>query len=156
MIEDEFAALRDHREKLIDLYKKRYESGQDGKAEIDAVRLIALLECERPGSLGWRAADQSGAPFHPHIANTCVKALRRTGIRTGQALRTVLNSKALRAAETLFAREHRISEPASHLNTARIAVLLKSPTIFADYFPDLAGDAAIKQLIELQKSGRKH
>jgi hypothetical protein len=84
-----------------------------------------------------------------------VKALKRTGIRTGQALRIVLNSKALKAAEALFTQEHRLSEPVSHLNTARLAVLLKSPTIFADYFPELLSDAAIQQLIEQFKSRGK-
>jgi ppGpp synthetase/RelA/SpoT-type nucleotidyltranferase len=151
MIEDEFVALRDHQQHLIDDYKRRYDKGQDGTTEIDSVRLIALLECERPASPGWRAAAREGAPFPPHIDNRCVKALKRTGVRTGQALRTMLRSKSLRAAERAFAREHRISEPLSHLNTARIAVLLKSPTIFSDYFPELLTDPAIRLLIKRQK-----
>jgi ppGpp synthetase/RelA/SpoT-type nucleotidyltranferase len=155
MIEDEFVALRDHQQKLIDGYKGRYDKGQDGTIEIDSVRLIALLECERPASLGWRVAVQRGMPFPPHIDNRCVKALKRAGIRTGQALKTILRSKALTAAEKVFAREHRISEPLSHLNTARIAVLLKSPTIFSDYFPELLPDAAIQILLMRQKGRRK-
>jgi ppGpp synthetase/RelA/SpoT-type nucleotidyltranferase len=155
MLEDEFLALRNHQQVLIDRYKDLYDGGRDGATEIDSARLIALLECERPGSLGWRAAAKSGRPFPPHIDNRCVKALKRTGIRTGQALRIVLNSKALKAAEALFTQEHRLSEPVSHLNTARLAVLLKSPTIFADYFPELLSDAAIQQLIEQFKSRGK-
>ena len=75
-------------------------------------------------------------------------ALRRTGIQTGQALRTLLNTTALKKAEALFAEEHRLSEPVSHLTTALLAVLLKSPTIFADYFPELVSDAAIQRLFE--------
>lgn len=144
-----------HSRALLDIYKDRYLNGQDGAAEIDSVRLIALLECERPGSLGWRAAAQRGKPFPPHMDNRCVKALKHTGVHTGQALRSLLNSKVLKAAEALFAREHRISEPLSHLNTARLAVLLKSPMIFADYFPELASDAAIQLILDQNKSRRK-
>ena len=155
MIEDEFVALRDHQQQLIEGYKSRYANAQDEIAEVDSVRLIALLECERPASPGWRAAAQRGTPFPPHIDNRCVKALKHTGIRTAQALKTMLRSMSLKAAEKLFAREHRISEPLSHLNTARLAVLLKSPTIFSDYFPELLPDAAIQLLIKKQKSRRK-
>ena len=155
MIEDEFVALRNHQQKLIDFSKDQYERNQDDTVEIDPVRLIALLECERPKSLGWRDAARRGMPFPPDIANRCVKALKRAGIGTGRALRTALNSRTLKAAETLFARVHHMSEPVSHLNSALLAVLLKSPTIFADYFPDLVSDAAIQQLVKQQQSGRK-
>src|SRR5664280_16082 len=96
-----------------------------------------------------------GMPFPPHIDNRCVKALKRTGIRTGQALKAVLTSKELKAAETLFAQEDRLSEPLSNLNTARLAVLLRSPTIFSDYFPELLTDPAIKRLLAQQKNRRK-
>jgi ppGpp synthetase/RelA/SpoT-type nucleotidyltranferase len=155
MLEDEFLALRDHQQVLIDRYKDLYNAGRDGDTEIDSARLIALLECERPGSAGWRAAAKCGKPFPPHIENRCVKALKRTGVRTGQALMRVLNSKTLKGAEVLFAREHRLSEPVSHLNTARLAVLLKSPTIFADYFPEMVSDAAVQRLFEKLKSRRR-
>jgi ppGpp synthetase/RelA/SpoT-type nucleotidyltranferase len=155
MLEEEFVALRDHQEQLIALCKGRYEEGQDGAAEIDSVRLIALLECERPDSLGWRAAAQRGTPFPPHIANRCVRALKRAGIRTGQALRRVLRSKSLKEVEESFAQELRISEPLSHLNTARLAVLSESPAIFADYFPELASDAAIRRVSEQHRGRRR-
>jgi ppGpp synthetase/RelA/SpoT-type nucleotidyltranferase len=155
MIEDEFVALRDHQQQLIEDYKGRYESGQDGTVEIDSVRLIALLECERPASQGWRAAAQSGKPFPPHIDNRCVKALKRAGVRTGQVLKMILRSKELKSVEKLYAREHRISEPLSHLNTARLAVLMKSPTVFSDYFPELVADAAVQRLLKQQKSRRQ-
>ena len=53
LLEAEFLALRNHQQVLIGLYKNRYDKGHDGAVEIDSVRLIALLECERPQSLGW-------------------------------------------------------------------------------------------------------
>lgn len=157
MLEDEFLALREHQQQLIELYKGRYASGKDGMVEIDSVRLIALLECERPGSLGWRAAAKLGKPFPPHIDNRCVKALKQTGVRTGNALKNILNSKPLKSAELLFAREHRISEPLSHLNTARLAILVKSPVIFADYFLEMVSDPGIKRVVEheRQQTARK-
>jgi ppGpp synthetase/RelA/SpoT-type nucleotidyltranferase len=154
ILEDEFEALRVYQEGLIDLHKQRYAKGEDGAAELDSVRLIALLECVRPDSLGWRAAESAGAPFPPHIANTCIKALKRTGIKTGKALRAAVQSKDMRSAEAIFAREYRMSQPASHLNTARLAVLLKSRTIFADYFPELASDPAIEKVLQMQKKRR--
>src|SRR5713101_1223118 len=154
MLEDEFLALREHQQQLIELYKDRYANGEDGTVEIDSVRLIALLECERSGSLGWRSAARLGRPFPPHIDNRCVKALKQAGVRTGRALKSVLNSKALKSAEILFAREHRISEPLSHLNTARLAILVKSSVIFADYFPEMVSDPGIKRVVQQKKRQR--
>jgi ppGpp synthetase/RelA/SpoT-type nucleotidyltranferase len=155
LVEDEFLALRKYQQVLIDLYKDRYDKGQDGTAEIDSVRLIAMLECERPESLGWRTAAKTGKPFASHIDNMCVKALKRVGIRTGQELRSVLNSKALKAAEAFFSREQHIYEPLSHLNTTLLAVLLQSPRIFADYFPEVVTNKAIQKLIRQRRNRQK-
>jgi len=119
------------------------------------VRLISLLECERPEALGWRTAADSGMPFPPHIDNRCVKALKFVGIRTPQALRTVLQSKELKAAERLFARVNRLTEPVSHLNTARLAVLLKSRTVFTDFFPELITNTAIQQLLSPRRRQKR-
>jgi ppGpp synthetase/RelA/SpoT-type nucleotidyltranferase len=148
MLDDEFLALRDHQQKMIDQYRDLYKDGRDGAVAIDSARLVALLECERPDSLGWRAASKRGEPFPPHIDFTCVEALKGAGIRTGQALRVALQSKNLKAAESIFAQEHRLSAPVSHLITARLAVLTKSRSVFADYFPDMMADAGIQRLIE--------
>jgi ppGpp synthetase/RelA/SpoT-type nucleotidyltranferase len=155
MLEEEFLTLRDHQQEMIDQYKLRYSEGRDSNVEIDTARLIALLECERPASQGWRTASQSGNPFPPHIDNRCVKALKRSGIRTGRDLKAVINSKELKAAERFFAQEHRLSEPVSHLNTARLSVLLKSPTIFADYFPEIASDPTMQRLLKQRKNRGK-
>jgi ppGpp synthetase/RelA/SpoT-type nucleotidyltranferase len=155
MLEDEFVALRDHQQQLIDDYKSRYADEKDYTAEIDSVRLIALLECERPASPGWRAAAQGGTPFPPHMDNRCVKALNSAGIRTVQALKTVLRSKELKATEKLFAQKQRLSEPLSHLNTARLAVLLESPSIFSDYFPELRTNAAVQAVLQQMNNRRK-
>jgi ppGpp synthetase/RelA/SpoT-type nucleotidyltranferase len=154
IIEDEFIELREHRQKLIDQYSARYQSGLDGALEIDSARLIALLECERPDCPGWRAADRDGRPYPAHIDNRCAKALKRVGIRTGKSLQAILRSRELKAAEALFAREHRLSEPLSHLNTARLAVLLNGPVIFSDYFPELLTDIAIQGLLRQRRSRR--
>ena len=67
----------------------------------------------------------------------------------------MLNSKALKAAEAFFAREQPIYEPLSHLNTVLLAVLLRSPRIFADYFPEMVTNAAIEKLIRQLKSRGK-
>lgn len=155
MLEDEFIALRDQQRELVSLYKARYEKGLDGASEIDSVRLIALLECERPTALGWRAAAENGAPFPPHIENRCVKAIRKTGIKSGQTLTTSLRSKDLKAAERLFMQEHRLAEPVSHLNTARLVVLLRSPVIFCDYFPEMEFDPAIQRLLKDRRKRRR-
>jgi len=147
ILEEEFRALRDHQDKLISAQRLRYEAGNDSMAALDSVRLIALLECERPGSLGWRAAAAKGEPFPAHIENRCVKALSHSGIRNARTLRTALRSRDLKDAEELFAREHRISDPLSHLNTARLIVLLRSPIIFGDYFPELLSDVGIERVM---------
>ena len=72
ILEDEFAALRDYQITLISLYKEQYLNKQYLDKEIDSVRLLALLECERPSSLGWRKASEIGTPFPAHIENTCI------------------------------------------------------------------------------------
>jgi len=147
MMEEEFVALRNQQQVLINSYKDRYSRGLDDAVELDSVRLIALLEFERPNSLGWRSAAEKGMPFPPHIDNRCVQALKRAVVQTGRALKRLLNSKVLKSAERSFAREHRLSEPVSHLNTARLAVLVESRAIFADFFPELMTDSAIERLL---------
>lgn len=151
LLEDEFVALRDHQQQLISSYKEKYERGHDATAELDSVRLIALLELHRPESFGWRAAIKQGMPFPAHIEDRCVKALKQTGIRSGQALAAVLRAKELKEAESMFVREHRLSEPLSHLNTARLIVLLKSPVVSADYFPEMLSDPAIEKLLKRRR-----
>jgi putative GTP pyrophosphokinase len=64
VLEDEFVALRDHQQQLIDRCKDRYANALDHGAAIDSVRLVAVLERERPKSLGWRAAAKRGTHQH--------------------------------------------------------------------------------------------
>ncbi len=155
MLEEEFVDLRNHQQVLMEDYKSRYAQGLDDGVKLDSVRLRALLECERPNSLGWRSAAQQGRPFPAHVDNRCVQALKRVGVRTGKALRTLLKSKSLVSTEALFAQESRLSEPPSHLATARLAVLVRSPTIFADFFPELMTDPTVFKLYERRKARPK-
>jgi hypothetical protein len=154
MLEEEFVDLRDHQQVLIGECKARYEQGLDWGVKLDSVRFVALLECERPNSLGWRAAAQQGAPFPPHVDNKCVQALMRAGIRTGKTLKRLLRSQSLRATEASFTRESRLSEPPSHLTTARLAVLVKSPAIFVDFFPELMKEPSILKLFQRRQARR--
>lgn len=155
MLEDEFVSLRDHKQQLIGEYKARFLAGDDGNSEIDTARMIAMLECERPHALGWRAAAEAGQPFPAHLDNRCVQAIRRGGIKKVKALRRVLKSRELRDAEEFFLRVHRLLEPPSHLVTARLIVLIRSPIMFADYFPDQISDPAINTLLRERRGRRK-
>jgi ppGpp synthetase/RelA/SpoT-type nucleotidyltranferase len=155
ILDGEFAALRDYQQSLISGYKSLYENGQDLAVEIDSARLIALLECERPDSLGWRKASELGTPFPPHIVHRCLKAMMHTGIRTGRALKSALRSKQLIRAEFLFSRENRLSDQVSHLVTARLVVLLENPTVFGDYFPELLSDPAFAKVFETRRKQKQ-
>jgi ppGpp synthetase/RelA/SpoT-type nucleotidyltranferase len=155
ILDDEFTALREHQEKLIEKYNQCYQKKQDLEADLDSARLIALLECERPLSLGWRKAAKCGMPFPAHIESNCAKAIRQAGVRNGIDLTKSLRSRELKRAEKIFAQELRLSDPVSHLVTARLVVLVNDPTVFSDYFRDLISSAGFERLLSPLKRARR-
>jgi ppGpp synthetase/RelA/SpoT-type nucleotidyltranferase len=148
ILEAEFLSLRNEQDTLVEGYKRLYTSKKDLSAKLDSARLVAFLECERPDSAGWRSAARSGKPFAPHSDNLCTKALEKVGIRTGRELLIALTSKQFMKAEKKFSEENRISEPPSHLTTARLIVCLRNTQIFNDYFPELQNDPAFSKLLK--------
>ena len=139
-------ALRSERSTLVDSYVAEFK----GRAKLprdtlDSAKLIALLEIERPHSVGWRSPSVEGKIFPPKIESVCTEALKSVGIKSSAALRAVLRSEAMKTAEKQFA-ELSLQVP-THLASALIAVATKSPTIFKDYIPDMASNPAMAPLL---------
>jgi putative GTP pyrophosphokinase len=155
LLEDEFLNLKREQWTLIEQHKKSYLSGLEASVEVDAARLIALLECERPGALGWRKAGEQGVPFRRHIENTCCRALKAVGLKSAASIRLLLKSKEFRRAEVRFANANRMLEPPSHLALSALAVAIKKPRVFSDYFPDLVNDPGIKLLLQPKKTKKR-
>jgi len=48
---------------MIDMYKRAYEGGGDGDIQLDAARLLGLLEAIKPLGMSWRQAETLGVRF---------------------------------------------------------------------------------------------
>jgi hypothetical protein len=145
ILESEFGALRSERSKLIASYVEAFQKGGNiPPGALDSARLIAVLQVERPNAVGWMS--EGGNAFPPGIETVCAAALRAAGVKSSVALRRFLRSKAHRAAENKFI--SRSLQVPTHLASALIAVAIKSPAIFKDFFPDMATDPAIAALLK--------
>jgi putative GTP pyrophosphokinase len=152
LLEDEFLNLKREQWKLIQMYVARFKAGQDLNTKMDSARLIALLESDRPGALGWRKAAREGRPFKKHNEVTCTRALEAAGIKSAMSLREVLQSAGFRRAEKSFQVTNSLFEPLSHLALAQLVTAFVRPGVFGDYFPELLDDPGIKaQLIKRKK-----
>jgi ppGpp synthetase/RelA/SpoT-type nucleotidyltranferase len=147
ILESEFLALRKERWHLVDRYvdalQKERKLIRDG---LDSAKLIAMLEVERPGRVGWRTTPVDAGMFPPGIEAICAEALRSSGIKSASALRRVLRSKTVKTAEKNFS-TFSLDSP-THLATALIVVATRSPVIFRDFFPEMASNPAMAPLLK--------
>jgi len=143
LLEREFASLRKQRDVLIDSYVKKFSHGKSA-GRLDAAKLIALLECERPGLLGWRRAAAEQHPFPPRVEATCVAALAAAGIKTVDSLRALLKTPRFRGAERRFSGIE--SKQPTHLALSYIAVALENRAVLADYFPEISSTPQMQTL----------
>lgn len=146
ILASEFFALRGERSKLVDNYVAEFRGREHlGHDPLDAAKLIALMEVERPHRVGWRSGSDEAASFPPKIEATCTEALKSAGIKSPWALRRVLRSQTMKLAEKKFSTLS-LQAP-THLASTLIAVATKSPVIFKDYFPDMASNPAMAPLL---------
>jgi ppGpp synthetase/RelA/SpoT-type nucleotidyltranferase len=146
ILENEFLALRSERWKLVDAYVAAFKKeSKISRDTLDSAKVIALLEVERPNGLGWRSTSGTETGFPPGIEAVCAAALRSAGIKSSGVFRRVLRSQAIRTAEKNFTALS-LQAP-THLASALIAVAIKSPSTFRDYFPDMITNSAIEPLL---------
>jgi ppGpp synthetase/RelA/SpoT-type nucleotidyltranferase len=137
LIEKEFLALKEERDRLTDEYRKKYDLGLDGKIEIDSARLLALMESQWPHNPSWRAAERGDKPFPPHIECRCVDALKQAHLNTADSVRRIFRSDRFRRAlRRLAASELIPSGQVSHLALTVLAIAVRSLTTLHRYFPE--------------------
>ncbi len=149
LLDNEFLALRDQRNALIDRYRLIYEQKKDKRKFFDVARLLGFLEASRPMGLSWRKAANDGAAFDAGLDISCVGALKAVGLGTPMSLRNVLKSSRFRYAVTTFAASQGIA-PAnvSHLAVVVLAVVVKDARMVQRHFSEIVFDSAIKQMVE--------
>lgn len=147
ILESQFLHLKKERNELIEQYKVAYDKHRDGNEELDAARLLALLEVLRPNGLSWRTAENNGRQFPPRIEATCVSALATVNVRTGNQLKSVVKSRLFRSAVRRFASSMGL-DPAetSHFALSVIAVGIINPQLLLEEYPELVEDFALRKL----------
>jgi len=138
VLDQQFLALRGERDLLIEHYKTTYATGGELGENLDAVRLLGLLEAVRPDGLSWRQAEAGGRPYPPRVEATCVEALEACGVSTGTALIAMLRDKRFLAAAGDFASSESTSiENISHLATVVLIVGAADRKILDEQFLEM-------------------
>lgn len=150
LLEEEFLSLRQQPSDLVNLYLDRFEDGLSEADPLDAARLIALLEAERPDLVGWRRAAADGKAFPVRIEAFCVEALKAVNIKTVKGLRGVLRSRSFKNAVRRYAGFE--SEAPTHLALSLIAVALRSAVTFKDYFPSMSANPAMVAVFQMARA----
>ena len=149
LLDNEFLALRDKRNSLIDRYRQIYAQKEDEKKLFDVARLMGFLEAFRPMGLSWRQTAKDGAPFDSGLDISCVDALKAVGLGTPMSLRNLLKSPRFRSAVSTFAASQGIApESVSHLAVVVLAVVVKDTRMVQRHFPEIVFDSAIKQMVQ--------
>lgn len=152
MLDREFIDLREHKHRIIDAHKDKFQSLDELQIEFDSARLIAFLEVNRPHGLGWRIDGKPNKAFAPHSENACVSTLKAAGLSTPQKLLEWLGSQEARAAVERFAADAG-STPSecSHYALCLLAAATADPSV-PNRFPNLYGYELATALAEEQKT----
>ena len=150
ILDQQFSALRHEREKIFDNLVSRYASKQDLDKRLDAARLVALLESQRPAAPGWRVKDVVGRRFPPNSDSVCSEALHSAGVATGRSLMRWLDTATCKKAIAAFASQNAI-EPAavSHFALSVLICSSANPGALMDY-PDLLQDVVLRDIVRQQ------
>lgn len=145
----QFSGLREEREALIDSLVKGYLDGNQLDDKLDAARLVALLEAQRPRAPGWREKGAIGRRFAPNSDAACVEALRAAGVGTGRALLTTLKQAPCKRSVAAFAAQNGIEpEAVSHFALAVLVCASAKREVLKNY-PDLLLDGALRRALAL-------
>jgi ppGpp synthetase/RelA/SpoT-type nucleotidyltranferase len=149
LLDGEFLALREERDRLIDEYVVKYKNNQDQRRVFDVARLLAFLESQRPEGRSWRQAVAAGRPFAAGLEVSCVDALKTVGLGTPASLGQMFKSGRFRYAVRSFATAKGLA-PAeiSHLAEVVLAVMAKNVHVVQRHFPEMMYDPAIRLIVE--------
>lgn len=148
LLDNEFLALRDQRDGLIDSYYENYAKNRDQWKSFDVARLQGFLEAVRPKGLSWRKAAKDGVPFNPGLDASCVDALKAARLLTPRTLRKLFKSPRFRNALSSFAASQGIAPASvSHLAVIVLAIVVKDARMVGRYFPEIVFDPAIERLV---------
>ncbi len=149
LVDNEFLALRERRNDLIEQYAAKYRLGEDRRKSFDVARLLGFLEAFRPGGLSWRQAAAMGTPFGVGLDASGVAALKAVKLGTQESLNVVLRSSRFRYALRSFAAAHGIAPTeVSHLATVVLAVVVKNPRVVQIHFPEMIYDSTIMSIVQ--------
>lgn len=149
LLDNEFLALRNERDRLIERYRETYRRNEDQRKTFDVARLQGFLEASRPKGLSWRQAAADGEPFDVGLDVSCSEALKSVGLSTPASLRNVFKSRRFHDAISSFAALQGIApESVSHLAVIVLAVVVKKAKMVQRHFPEIVFDSAIKQMIQ--------
>ncbi len=148
ILEGQFRILRGSRLELIAHYRARYADGEDRDSDLDAARLVAVLELCCPNGASFLGAPSTIAAFPPRIEAVIVEALQRNGITTERQLRKLINASATRRVIAQFAQRMRIApDQASHFAVGVIAAGIADPKRFVNDYPELAADSEMRAVL---------
>jgi ppGpp synthetase/RelA/SpoT-type nucleotidyltranferase len=144
----ELVSLRDEQDQLVDRHRAAYENAIEGDAELDATRLAALLLVVASEGIGWEIDPSvAGRRYSLRGAALCVEALQQAGIRSGNALRTILETpRFIRLRDSFAAQSAITSLEVSHFALAVLAVATVDKIILND-FPDLLSDTVLAHVV---------
>jgi len=149
LLDNEFLALRNRRNSLIDKYRESYDTNNDMRKSFDVARLLGFLESFRSGGLSWRQAAASGTPFAAGLDVSCVDALKAVGLGTPASLSTLIRSGRFRYAVSSFASSQGIApSEVSHLAIVVLAIVVKNPRMLQRHFPEIVYDLSIEQMVQ--------
>jgi ppGpp synthetase/RelA/SpoT-type nucleotidyltranferase len=147
LLDNEFLALREARNALIDDYRVRYLQKSDWRKPFDVARLLGFLEAAWPNAQGWRSAAMAGTPFAPKLDLVCVQALRAVGLKAPISLHDWFASARFQRALQSFAALQGIApNEVSHFALVGLAVTTKNREKIRRHFPEILSDPAIAEL----------
>jgi len=148
LLDNEFLALREERNALIDAYLDLYRRKQYDRHPFDVARLLGFLEAVRPGR-SWRQAKAEGTPFQAGLEVSCVDALKAAGLGTPASLHRMFRSRRFKYILHTFAALQGISaEEVSHLASVVLAIAVKEIRVVRYHFPEMLYDPAVTQIVE--------
>lgn len=148
LLDNEFLALREERNALIDKHAANYRLKKDHRKAFDVARLLAFLEVSRSGT-AWRSAVAGNYPVGGGLEATCVEALRAVGLGTPASLSAMFRSPRFKYSLKSFAAlQGIVPEEVSHLAQIVLAIAVKDARVIREHFPEMMYDPTIARLVE--------
>lgn len=135
LMDDAFSMLRDQETEICVGHRARFVAGLGFDEEIDAARIVGLLEAVAPGRPGWK---DGVAPetYPPRVHATLAGALPNVRIRSvGSLKKAVMGTANKRRIERYASAKGLVPAEVSHLATVLLAIGGRSKEALEDWFP---------------------